>query len=498
MYSITVLHNPSEFYGTLINGILAAKARIIISCLYLGADEYSMKLIEAIKLSITDISKPNLRVTILVDYSRSLRLEADFKKTLLDLSLFSSRVEVYLSKMPQNKTWFSHHVNEIAGVYHTKYSIFDNNIILSGANLSLEYFVNRQDRYFLLQSKCNDQISKNQSSIVDWFNDFTAVTIPQCYRVNPTASGKILLDPVNSLPNIQLNEKLSKLLINQNYPIILTINEGVYAVPVMQHSMIGLRHEELILPTILQNLSKLSPASVVFSSPYPSYYITLFEFLVGISNSPKASQVTMITASPSSHGFKNGHGFRSLIPYMHQFLSDDCLQSLPTASRQLVTQLEYSRRNWTYHAKGIWIFPQNSRINSNSSSASQVTQLTETDDLNYIRKLLSLSPSIAPAATLPLKAVPFSSITYMGSSNLGSRSWRRDQETGFLFFSRCPQFTESLREECRNIQSHCLQRNATSEGSASMTAAKWQRSKLVELPFNFAVKILSLILKSYL
>jgi len=39
---------------------------------------------------------------------------------------------------------------EILGVYHTKIIIFDNSVILTGANLAGEYFESRRDRYFLL------------------------------------------------------------------------------------------------------------------------------------------------------------------------------------------------------------------------------------------------------------------------------------------------------------------------------------------------------------
>ena len=42
-------------------------------------------------------------------------------------------------------------LSEVAGVLHSKILIFDNHTILTGANLSNDYFVNRQDRYFIIQ-----------------------------------------------------------------------------------------------------------------------------------------------------------------------------------------------------------------------------------------------------------------------------------------------------------------------------------------------------------
>ena len=36
--------------------------------------------------------------------------------------------------------------NETLGLQHTKIFVFDDSVILSGANLSSDYFTNRQDR----------------------------------------------------------------------------------------------------------------------------------------------------------------------------------------------------------------------------------------------------------------------------------------------------------------------------------------------------------------
>ena len=44
---------------------------------------------------------------------------------------------------------------EIFGTYHTKYQIFDNNVILTGANLSEDYFINWTDWYFIIKN-CPD------------------------------------------------------------------------------------------------------------------------------------------------------------------------------------------------------------------------------------------------------------------------------------------------------------------------------------------------------
>jgi CDP-diacylglycerol--glycerol-3-phosphate 3-phosphatidyltransferase len=46
-------------------------------------------------------------------------------------------------------SWIPSPLDEVAGVFHIKAYIIDDQLVLSGANLSEEYFQDRQDRYLL-------------------------------------------------------------------------------------------------------------------------------------------------------------------------------------------------------------------------------------------------------------------------------------------------------------------------------------------------------------
>lgn len=54
-------------------------------------------------------------------------------------------------------------VREIKGTFHTKFMICDNDVLMTGANLSEEYFVSRKDRYILV---------KNCPKLADYLEDF--------------------------------------------------------------------------------------------------------------------------------------------------------------------------------------------------------------------------------------------------------------------------------------------------------------------------------------
>jgi CDP-diacylglycerol--glycerol-3-phosphate 3-phosphatidyltransferase len=68
-------------------------------------------------------------------------------------------------------------VREIKGTFHTKFMICDNDVILTGANLSEQYFVSRKDRYIII---------KDCPELADYLEDFMKCfeISGEYYRVN--------------------------------------------------------------------------------------------------------------------------------------------------------------------------------------------------------------------------------------------------------------------------------------------------------------------------
>lgn len=56
----------------------------------------------------------------------------------------------YDSNGIMNTMFSKYGYSEIKGTYHTKFMVFDNSVLITGANLSEEYFITRKDRYILL------------------------------------------------------------------------------------------------------------------------------------------------------------------------------------------------------------------------------------------------------------------------------------------------------------------------------------------------------------
>lgn len=61
--------------------------------------------------------------------------------------------------MPQLQSWLGSYIpsplNETVAVSHLKICAFDEDVIISGANLSRDYFTDRQDRYVYIPSANN-------------------------------------------------------------------------------------------------------------------------------------------------------------------------------------------------------------------------------------------------------------------------------------------------------------------------------------------------------
>jgi CDP-diacylglycerol--glycerol-3-phosphate 3-phosphatidyltransferase len=77
-----------------------------------------------------------------------------------------------------DKLFPSSGVREIKGTFHTKFMICDNDVLMTGANLSEQYFLSRKDRYIVV---------KNCPELADYLEDFMDCFLNsgEHYKVNP-------------------------------------------------------------------------------------------------------------------------------------------------------------------------------------------------------------------------------------------------------------------------------------------------------------------------
>lgn len=139
-----------------------ARHRVYLASLYVGTGANGRQ--EQEFLDALASLGPKVQVKILLDENRATRLVKSSDCTSTSKKTNSSAEAVHqclqqhqecpdsglylFPTLPEpRRSLLPSPLNEIAGVFHCKVYIVDDELILSGANLSQEYFTDRQDRY---------------------------------------------------------------------------------------------------------------------------------------------------------------------------------------------------------------------------------------------------------------------------------------------------------------------------------------------------------------
>lgn len=409
---VELLDSPSQFYDTLKKKILRAKRRIYLSTLYIGKSEYEF--ISTVREALLH-NGPELKVSFLVDALRGTREfpEPSCASLLATLAAeFPERVEVRMYHTPKltgiRKRLIPKRINEGWGLQHIKLYGFDDEVILSGANLSNDYFTNRQDRYHVFSSKrVADYFARIHSAI----SSVSFLLLPD----NSSPSSFTLTWPNSNPAPSPLSNPHAYITATTALLLPLTAPAPSPTPPSSSTTSIYplLTHPPTInteLPAIRAVLSS-APHSYTFTAGYFNPHPLITSSLLSASRSPNNTPGTILTASPPANGFYNSPGISGLLPAAYTHLSLVFLRAAKGANIQL---REWHRGvigeegGWTYHAKGLWV-----TLQSNSSSPEREQSRPEQRPRNS-----------------------FPNITSIGSSNYTTRSYSLDLEVSALIVTR--------------------------------------------------------------
>lgn len=283
-------------------------------------------------------------------------------------------------------------INEGWGLQHIKLYGIDNEVILSGANLSNDYFTNRQDRYHVFRSK---QVAGY------FFVIHKAVCSISCLLVPSSKAGgyELTWPDSNKAPNPLLAPRhyiasatslLSPLIAPPtNPPPPPKTSTSLY--PLLSHPP-TLNNE---LPAITTLLSR-PVHSYTFTAGYFNPHPLITSTILAASSIPNGAPGTILTASPYANGFFGSKGISGMLPKAYTHLSLVFLKAArgkPIKLREWQRGIVGQEGGWTYHAKGLWV--------TLPSSAPQTQEQ-------------------GPSATL------------IGSSNYTTRSYGLDLEVGAM------------------------------------------------------------------
>lgn len=232
--------------------------------------------------------------------------------------------------------------------------ITDDTLILSGANLSQEYFINRQDRYL--------QLRKGAGGLVDFYSNL--ISLLQRHD-SDTVGGRQTQQT--------LMKNVSRLL--QDIPETVTIQDSdaandntmAYAIPTFQAPSSWpsrIDNDEYILLQVL-DFAAANDCTVYMSTGYLNPTQAVLEGLSKV-------KAVILTASSQCHGFA---------PKQNQPKQEKGAGSpsgsrrggwkIPQAFAAISTSIQnqhgnisvyyYHREGWTFHAKGIWICSTSSK-----------------------------------------------------------------------------------------------------------------------------------------
>ncbi|XP_058809122.1 CDP-diacylglycerol--glycerol-3-phosphate 3-phosphatidyltransferase, mitochondrial isoform X2 [Phymastichus coffea] len=402
---IKIIYEPSEFYFTLLEKCKFAKKRITLASLYLGTGKLEQELVNSIKHAIEN-NNGNIEVNILLDYMRGSRGKFNSKEMLKSLlnEKYKKCCQAYLYHTPRLrglfKTFIPDRFNELIGLQHMKLYIFDNTLIISGANLSNDYFNNRQDRYFMIED-CKE-LCDFYCDLVQNITDFSFQLLPDG---NTSFSTKVKSHPFKSPSNEFTQEAADRILnlfqteMDKRSELYKTEipKADTWIFPLVQMGQLNIRHDSEITLKLLQTAP--SGATLRLAT---GYFNLTTEYKNALVNACQAD-CHVLTAHPKANGFFGARGVAGGIPAAYTKIEESFFKLCEQMQQNSRIRLwEYVKPGWTYHAKGLWY-------------------------------------------SMPGQQRP--SFTLIGSPNFGYRSVKRDLETQIAIATKNEELRNRLQKE---------------------------------------------------
>ncbi|KAK9899372.1 hypothetical protein P389DRAFT_168340 [Cystobasidium minutum MCA 4210] len=452
---ITILNRPDQFYSFLINSIKNARRRIFLASLYIGKEETELvqTLHEALK------AKPSLELHIITDFLRSTREHpTSTSSASLIASLqasFPSQVHLSLYHTPALHGLLARIVpkryNEGWGLWHGKIYGFDDDVMLSGANLSKDYFTNRQDRYIVF---------KRHPAFADYLHELMQVFKGLSYSIKGRSAsntsgdnfdlsfinepGKVSSEPVHDPRGFTeaAKERLQTFMaqwlakssssLSPHRPSSASSSQGASfdttIQPFLQMGQFDITQEtDIVIPKVLEQVQHDEQLRLDWTS---GYFGVRSAYKEGLLKS--VGPVHIVCASPQANGFYQSPGFSKYIPPAYTYAESRFWKAIKEHNKTDCISIEEWRRDgWTYHSKGIWLSPSGSSWSSSSASSSP-------SNVASVGKEEHLKPHL----------------TLIGSSNYGYRSAVRDVEVNAVIQTSSDELQIALGNELDNIRKH--------------------------------------------
>lgn len=314
--NIFILEDPQTFYDHILKSIKTCNKRLHLSSLYLGTGPKEEAIIQAICDNLE--SNELMPVDITLDAHRARRFDRFGRSSLtllyklsyfrnVNINLFDGSKHFALGPILERmERW-----NELLSTYHAKAVITDDNLLMTGANLSNIYFEKRQDRYILFRDSpllCQ--------YLSDMFRSMARISDTSLYeRIRKT--NKLYTDSLR---------------------MIAPTDSDSFVIPICQYGPSGVNDKEAFmtfLASILPENAKIHLSTGYFNPSKSMETINL---------------TTVLAPSESANGFYGGSGFLRYVPSIYTAIQNKYVSLHPSSE-----MFNFNKPSWSFHAKGVWI-----------------------------------------------------------------------------------------------------------------------------------------------
>jgi CDP-diacylglycerol--glycerol-3-phosphate 3-phosphatidyltransferase len=222
------------------------------------------------------------------------------------------------------------------------------------ANLNKTYSDNRQDRYLKL---------KNCPNLCQFFVDIVDAVAKQSFKVELNKNEPIFMgkhhpyEGDNNQYRVEVEKSISSLLHTYRirYPKPQSLSDDqALVVPLIQMGVFNINYDRdfnIYLYSHLPLNSKLYLATSYFNMT-KEYEKEL------IDNKRKDTTISLLTASPQANGFYGSRGISYYVPAGYTENEREFVERAENkcSNDGQIQILEYYRPQWTYHAKGLWLY----------------------------------------------------------------------------------------------------------------------------------------------
>ena len=243
---------------------------------------------------------------------------------------------------------------EAAGVSHLKVLVFDDDVVLTGANLSHDYFTNRQDRYVVLSGV---------PELADWYEEVMDAVADASHQL--VADGS--LRPPSRGAQAAARAALHVLVTNPGSKrgdvgagAASDEETATWLGPTLQFGPWGLDHDARVALALLGGGMLRGRARIQLALAYMNLTPELADAVVAAAGRGECEGVRVVTAAPEANGFHGASGLPGYVPFVYSWLASEfyskARQALaPMGADDKLVMYEYAAPGQTFHCKGVWV-----------------------------------------------------------------------------------------------------------------------------------------------